>query len=115
MVQGRVLRNSARILRAAADALAADGWAAVSPNAVSRRTGLSSRAVMTRYPTRADIGVAAWSAHAEPTLRSALVDVLTCSGLLDEEGSETAFLSAMESAVRPSGDLLAAVELLVLA
>lgn len=114
MTQARVLRNSALITRAAADALAADGWAATAPATVSRRSGLSSKAVTARYPTRSDIGVAAWIAHAEPTLCTLLSDVITVSGLLNDDGSEAEFVAAMQAAARPSTDLLAAAELLVL-
>ena len=115
MTQARVLRNSERITRVAADALAEDGWSALAPTTVSRRSGLSPRAVSTRYPTRPDVGAAAWHAHAGPTLQATLTDILTASGLLDAPGSEADFVAVMRSVAQPSVDLLAAAELLVLA
>ncbi len=115
MTQARVLRNSERITRVATDALAEDGWSALAPTTVSRRSGLSPRAVSTRYPTRPDIGAAAWHAHAGPTLQTTLTDVLSASGLLDAPGSEADFVAVMRSVAQPSVDLLAAAEVLVLA
>ena len=115
MTQARVLRNSERITRAATDALAEDGWSALAPTTVSRRSGLSHRAVSTRYPTRPDVAAGVWSSTAGPALEAALNYVLTASGLLDTPGSDAEFVAAMHSVFRPSVDLLAAAELLVLA
>jgi len=114
MTQARVLRNSARITKAATEALAEDGWSAIAVTAIGRRAGLSHRAVSTRFPTRSDVGAAAWHANAGPALQAKLTNMLATSGLLDASGSEEKFIAAMQALISPSSNLLAAAELLVL-
>ncbi|GAA1479795.1 TetR family transcriptional regulator [Gordonia sinesedis] len=71
-----------RLLRAAIDALASDGWAAATVAAVAERAGVSRGAAQHHFPTREDLitavleqvfddmTVAMSAAHREPDLRS---------------------------------------------
>lgn len=111
MPQVRVLRNDARILDAGLDAAATDGWADMTPTAVARRSGMSQRAVQTRYPQRPDLGAAVWRERAGDALRSALRAALDAG---DTSAPDAAFTQAMQHLARPSHALLAAIELLVI-
>ena len=111
MPQVRVLRNDARILDAGLDAAATDGWAGMTPTAVARRSGMSQRAVQTRYPQRPDLGAAVWRERAGDAFRSALQTAVDAS---QTPAPDAAFAQAMQHLARPSQVLLAAVELLVI-
>ena len=111
MPQERVLRNDARILDAGLDAAATDGWAAMTPTAVARRSGMSQRAVQTRYQQRPDLGAAVWRDRASASLRSALQAAVDAS---QAPAPDAAFVQAMQHLGRPSQALRAAVELLVI-
>lgn len=109
-----MLRNSERILSAAVLAAAADGWAGLAPTAVARLCGMSQRAVQSRYPHRPDLGAAVWTERSGPALRQALDGALAAAGLLDGEPSQDDFREAMGRLSRPSNELRAAVELLII-
>lgn len=113
MVQARVLRNDARILDAAVEAAALDGWSGLALTAVARRAGLSQRPVATRFIDRSHLAVTVWRERAEPALLASLHHALSTAGLLQEEVSPDGFQSAMQHLARPDRELSAAVELLI--
>lgn len=109
--QARVLRNDARILDAALEAAALDGWAGLTPTAVSRRSGMSQRAVQTRFPQRPDLGAGVWRERAGTALHATLHELM---GAVDDEAQTSAWLDTMQHLAQPDAPLRAAVELLVI-
>lgn len=113
VLQARVRRNDARILAAAVDLAAGEGWAGVTLAGVGRAAGLTISPVRDRYRTRGALGAAAWTQVAGPALEAALESALSAAGLLDQPPDEPAFAAAMDALARPGVDLIAAAELAV--
>lgn len=110
MPQARVLRNDARIMDAAVEAAATDGWAALTPTAVARRSGMSQRAVQTRFAQRPDLGTAVWRERAGSALQSALHRAVHAS----TETDPASLADALQQMAVPDAPLRAAIELLVI-
>lgn len=115
MTQARVLRNDARILDAGAAAAAEDGWAGLALSAVARRAGLSQRPVASRFVDRSALAASVWRERAAPALLESLQDALSSAGLLQAEASPHDFQASMQRLARPSDQLRAALELLIMA
>ena len=113
VLQARVRRNDARILAAAVDLAAGQGWPGVTLAGVGRAAGLTISPVRDRYRTRGALGASAWTQVAGPAMESALAGVLAAAGLLEQPSDEPAFAAAMDDLARPGIDLLAGAELTV--
>ena len=125
MVQARVRRNDARILAAALQLLADEGWAGLSLAHVGRAAGLSIRPVRDRFVDRGALAAAVWQDSAGPALREALSRCLVAAGLLPAQegipaegladGDVPALEAALDALARPDIPLRAAADLAVLA
>ena len=113
MVQVRVRRNGARILAAASETVSALGWSGVTLAGVGKAAGLTIRPVRDRYPTRALLGADTWTEVAGPALDEALRKALAFAGLLEQPADALEFAAAMEAMARPSHQVQAAAELVV--
>lgn len=111
--QARVSRNTERILDAAVEVAAAEGWASLSLGRVGRAAGLSIRPVIVRFGDRSTLASAVWRERTGPALETALAQALDGAGLLDGGGDPEAFSAAMETLARSGPDLDATVELLI--
>ena len=120
MVQARVRRNDARILAAALDILADEGWAGLRLARVGKAAGLSIRPVRDRFADRAALAAQVWQESAGPALQQALTNCLAAAGLLHAQDGvtgvdETEFDAAMQVLARPSKELQVAADLALLA
>lgn len=113
--QARVSRNTERILDAAVQVAASDGWASLSLAGVGRAAGLSIRPVIVRFGDRSSLAADVWRERAGPALETALAQALDDAGLLDGTGNQEAFAAAMERLARSEPHLDAALELLIAA
>ena len=95
----RVVRNDARIERAAVEVLASEGWGGTSFNAVARRAGLSKRPLRDRFAHRGELVARVWSVHLAPYLLERLEAVLAAAPTVGGAVSPTA--------PRDAGDALA--------
>jgi len=104
---GRVARNDEAIAAVVIDVLADAGLAQLTAAEVARRTGMSKRPVLVRYPTRSSLAVAAWT-ECGAALSKLLNDVVQTD---DAERR----LAAWNSLSSPSPEVRAAAELIVAA
>ena len=123
-VQDRVLVNDERVLDGAVQLIADNGWGGFHPAGVAATTGLSKRAVLERAPDRGSLAAATWSLRAWPALQRATDAVMDAGGLGDcaahvaEPGAHASgreLLEAVQPLLRPSPELAAAAELLLIA
>lgn len=114
MTQARVLRNTERVLDAATDAAATDGWAWLTPHGIAQRSGLSTRAVQARAADREQLALMVWRERAEPALLGLLTEALDTAGLLDAERDDARFVRLLSGLTDPNVELRAAVELLIM-
>jgi AcrR family transcriptional regulator len=132
VVQARVRRNDARILQAAVDVLASQGWAGLSLAAVGKTAGLSIRPVRDRFAIRGALAAGVWQERAWPALLDAFTQALRGAGLADAsealvadatvhresdhtQADEQTFFAAMDAFARPNAELKAAAELAIIA
>ncbi|MFM7146415.1 MAG: TetR/AcrR family transcriptional regulator, partial [Actinomycetales bacterium] len=135
MVQARVRRNDARILTAARQLLAGEGWAGLSLARVGKAAGLSVRPVRDRFADRGALAAAVWQGSAGPALQEALSRCLVAADLLPSQESVPAvgvhavgipsvgivhldvpaLEAALDALARPDAPLRAAADLAVLA
>lgn len=113
--QARVARTDALLLNSAVAALNEGGWSRLSISAIARRSERSATTVAKRYPTVVDAAQHAWSAHYSPRLSAELGTLLTHAGLLGETAHEKRFVEQLTAFARPTAELGAAVELLMVA
>jgi len=123
-VQDRVLLNDERVLDAAVELIVDSGWGGFHPAGVAAATGLSKRAVLERAPDRSTLAAATWSLRAWPALQESIDAVLDAGGVAPStvhvaapgaEASGPALLEAVQPLLRPSPELAAATELLLIA
>lgn len=111
--QARVLRNDERILDAATRLAAERGWSSFRLVNVGEYAGLSKRPVMDRYPNRSQLAAALWRERLDPALTQALTSVVAAGGQRGGPVDAAALNSALEAFVRPSVELRAAAEILL--
>lgn len=107
--QGRAVANDVRILDAAESILAGEGWESASVLAVAERAGLSRRPVLSRFGDRPGLVVEVWAQR----LAVPLVEALTATVESRSQFDPSALVAALEVFRRPSPQLQAAAELLV--
>lgn len=90
----------------AVHAAATDGWAGLTPTAIARRSGMSQRAVQSRFPQRPDLGAAIWRDRAGPALQAALHAAV--------QAPPASLGSAMLQLATPDESVRAAIELLII-
>lgn len=110
--QSRAVANDERILDAAEAILAEDGWEEASVLRVAERAGLSRRAVLSRYGDRAGIVSAVWTARLAAPLLVALEGVIATQ---NAPGSDRGLSNGLAPLMRPSPQLRAAAEVLIVA
>lgn len=112
--QARSIRNDERILGAATEIAAADGWAGLLPARVAERAGLSHSAVSARFVDRSEIGASVWRQHLAGPVIADLQSVLGAAGLLATgDADQQGLARAMQPFVEPDEAMRAASELLV--
>ena len=112
--QARSIRNDERILDAATEITATDGWAGMLPARVAERSGLSHPAVSARFADRSEIAASVWRQRLAAPVISNLELVLESAGLLSPKGADPRKLArAMRPFVQPDTVMRAAAELLV--
>jgi len=111
----RVQRNEALLLDAAASVLADEGWSGLNFAHVAATAGLSVRPIRDRFATVSELAVAVWHGRVGAPLRDSLSGGLTAAGLLVEPGSPTQAVKLLRRSSRPSAQLRAAGELLLMA
>ena len=112
--QARSIRNDERILDAATEIAAADGWAGLLPARVAERSGLSHPAVSARFADRSQIGASVWRQRLADPVIAGLQAVLVAAGLLYiGEVDQQALARALRVFVEPDESMRAAAELLV--
>lgn len=111
MRQERSLRNDTRILTAAVEVLADEGYTGLSLTGVSRRAGLSIRPVRDRYPDRSALIAAIWADEVRAPLLASFREVVDAADQVDEK----ALLAGFRSLTSPSVHPRAATEILIVA
>lgn len=112
--QARSIRNDERILDAATEIAAADGWAGLLPARVAERSGLSHPAVSARFADRSQIAASVWRQRLAAPVIAHLRSVLAAAGLLSAGDADPRKLArAMRPFVDPDTAMRAAAELLV--
>ncbi len=111
--QARVLRNDERILDAAVDVLANQGWGGFNVASVARKANLSHPAVKDRFPSRSASAQRIWVHRLGERFDPAMEAILA---LVDDDGN-TANAAQLQDAfqpwLRPNAELRASAELLV--
>lgn len=107
--QTRALRNDERILDAAAELTATEGWAALVPSRVAAASGVSRSTVQERFPDRSALGAAVWERRCHEPITDALSSLLT--GLTTdvtpaERAGRVAALSQPVPALQAASELL---------
>jgi len=110
----RVQRNNGRLLDAAVNIAANEGWAALTFVRVAERSGLSRRPLQDRYADASHLMAALWRERCEPVLAGVIERSLAASGI-SSSGSSQAFVSELLTVVDPDESLRAAAELLMIA
>lgn len=110
--QGRAVANDARILDAAESVLADDGWEDTSVLRVAEYSGLSRRAVLSRYGDRAGVAAAVWTQRLSPPVITALEAVVAQSHP-SASPNPHALVTALEPFLDPSPTMRAAAEVLI--
>ncbi len=110
----RVQRNNERLLDAAVNIAANEGWAALTFVRVADRSGLSRRPLQDRYADASNMMAALWRERCEPVLAGVIERSLAASGI-SSSGSSQAFVNELEVVVDPDESLRAAAELLMIA
>lgn len=112
--QARSIRNDERILDAATEITATDGWAGLLPARVAERSGLSHPAVSARFADRSQIASSVWRQRLAAPVIADLQSVLEAAGLLSQRDADPRNLArAMRPFVDPDMKMRAAAELLV--
>ena len=112
--QARSIRNDERILDAATEIAATDGWAGLLPARVAERSGLSHPAVSARFADRSEIAASVWRQRLAVPVIAHVQSVLEAVGLLSRGDSDPRKLArAMRPFVDPDMRMRAAAELLV--
>lgn len=112
--QARVIRNEGRLLDAATAALAENGWPGLTFAGVAQRAGLSRRTLQDRFSDVTEVSVAVWLTRVNAPLVAAMEQVLRAGGLLDAPADVSDFARALSAFHRPTPELRAAAELLLL-
>lgn len=107
--QERSLRNDRRILTAAIDVIANEGYSGLSLTEVARCAGLSIRPVRDRFPDRFALASAIWADGVSPPLVASLESLVTAA----QEADEESLLAALQSLTVPDMRLRVATELLI--
>lgn len=103
------MRNDERILDAALELLAEQGWNGFSVQGVAVRSGLSRRPVLDRFPDREALAASVWGHR----VSAALVDALSATAAAADVATLRGTSAALEPFLRPEPALAAAAELLV--
>ena len=101
------------MLDAALALVASEGWSALLPARVAKRSGLSQPAVAARFADRSALGVGVWTCVADD-FRDAVQEAVSSAGLFDDELDESRFELAVRRFLRPDDTMKAAAELLVI-
>ena len=107
----RTLRNDARILDAAEQLAAVDGWTALLFHHVAAEAGMSVRPVRDRYDDRAALACDLWSRRLAAGFRDAVAPVIEAA----DEPTPDGLALAATPFLRPTKGILAISELLVVA
>ena len=112
--QARSIRNDERILDAATEIAATDGWAGLVPARVAERAGLSHPAVSARFADRSEIGANVWRERLAAPVIAHLQAVLDAAGLMPHgEADPRTLARVMRPFIEPDTTMRAAAELLV--
>lgn len=107
--QQRAVRNDQRILDAAVELLAEEGWGGFALATVAPRAGLSKRPVVDRFADRQALANAIWRERVVPVLLPALERVVAGPAMMHPDE----LIEAMEPFRQPDAVMACAAELLV--
>ena len=107
----RATRTDDRVLQAAVELLADEGYSALAFTRISERAGLSRRPVHDRYESRSDLALDIWKRKAGAALLASLEGLYeTFEG---KGANREHFAAAMQEFFTPSEELRCALEILV--
>ena len=112
--QARAVQRDEIILDAAQEILADSGWRALSLLSTAEAAGVSRKSLHTRFTGKPALAVAVWRDRLVNPLLKILEESLTAGGLLSTQASASDFEASLSSAAKPSQELLASVELLII-
>ena len=107
-------RNRDLLLAAAADVTSDSGWDQLTYFAVADAAGLTNRPLVTRFPTKSELGIALWDSIAAPSLLNDLVSLidLMVNTTGPSPADPRALTTALSPFIRPQRDNVVAIELL---
>lgn len=112
--QARSIQRDGIILDAAQEILADSGWRALSLLSTAEAAGVSRKSLHTRFTGKASLAVAVWRERLVDPLLKILEETLSAGGLLSTKASASNFEASLSAAAKPSQELLASVELLII-
>lgn len=113
--QDRSIRNDARIIDAAFTLTSERGWAGLTFPGVAERSGLSLRPVRDRFADRSELAAAVWVERVAPALASTITSLIEAhASIVDGRPHDgNALANALIPFTRPSAELRAAAELII--